>query len=334
MRAIERILVVADPTAPGDPAAQPAARRGFDLARRLNAEIRLFVVCDYNEYLAGARLLDPASLQRAQDEYVEGKRAWLERLASALDARSLRVSLEMAWARPLHNGITRQVLRYQPDLVLKDTHPHPAMERALFTNTDWQLIRECPAPLLLVRSEEWRERPRILAAVDPMNENDKPAALDASILDIAGHLAQATGGELHVLHVFELIERIAALEGNYVPVATPTAEIAQRFEATHRQALDRLVSGRNIPRERVQMRAGEVRRELREVARTLPASLVVMGAVARGRLERVFVGSTAEQVLDSLPCDVLVVKPEGFRTPVGLVAEAGVFEVAPAQENR
>ncbi len=39
------------------------------------------------------------------------------------------------------------------------------------------------------------------------------------------------------------------------------------------------------------------------------ATLVVMGAVSRSGLERLFVGSTAEHVLDDLACDVLIVKP-------------------------
>jgi nucleotide-binding universal stress UspA family protein len=34
--------------------------------------------------------------------------------------------------------------------------------------------------------------------------------------------------------------------------------------------------------------------------------------VSRSRLQQLFVGSTAELVLDRLPCDVLVVKPPGL----------------------
>ncbi len=48
------------------------------------------------------------------------------------------------------------------------------------------------------------------------------------------------------------------------------------------------------------------------LARTLGADLVVMGAVSRSGLKRVFIGNTAERVLDALPCDVLVVKPSRF----------------------
>jgi universal stress protein E len=40
------------------------------------------------------------------------------------------------------------------------------------------------------------------------------------------------------------------------------------------------------------------------------ADLVVMGAVSRSGLKRLALGSTAERVLDFLPCDVLVVKPD------------------------
>jgi universal stress protein E len=41
-----------------------------------------------------------------------------------------------------------------------------------------------------------------------------------------------------------------------------------------------------------------------------------MGAVSRSGLKRVFIGNTAERVLDALPCDVLVVKPAHFASRV------------------
>ena len=37
-----------------------------------------------------------------------------------------------------------------------------------------------------------------------------------------------------------------------------------------------------------------------------------MGAVSRSGLQRIFIGSTAERVLDRLPCDLIVVKRPGF----------------------
>jgi len=41
-----------------------------------------------------------------------------------------------------------------------------------------------------------------------------------------------------------------------------------------------------------------------------------MGAVARNRWKRLFIGATAERTLEYLPCDLLIVKPDWFKTPV------------------
>jgi universal stress protein E len=324
MKDVKRILVVADPTKGSDVHAQRALRRGIDLARQLVAELRVVAVCDYNDYLQGSRLLDLDGLESAWRDYAACKHAWLEGIVKSAGAGSLRVSVEVAWDRPLHEGITRQVLRYNPDLVLKDTHHHPAIERALFTNTDWHLIRECPAPLMLVRTDAWAGGSKVLAAVDPLHEKDEPAALDRKILDTASYVAQALGRELHVLHVIEPIEAMVSLEEGYVPIAPPVDEIKRKLRAQHDHALRLLLAERSLPPGRMHLRSGSVRGELVAAARELPAALVVMGAIARSALKRVFLGSTAERVLESIPCDVLIVKPDGFRCPVELYESESV----------
>jgi nucleotide-binding universal stress UspA family protein len=44
----------------------------------------------------------------------------------------------------------------------------------------------------------------------------------------------------------------------------------------------------------------------------LRSAIVVMGAVSRSGLKRLFIGDTASETIDSLQADVLVVKPGGF----------------------
>jgi universal stress protein E len=51
---------------------------------------------------------------------------------------------------------------------------------------------------------------------------------------------------------------------------------------------------------------------LPRVAAEDQVDLVVMGAVSRSRLREVFIGSTAERVLDRLPCDVLVIRSADY----------------------
>ena len=64
--------------------------------------------------------------------------------------------------------------------------------------------------------------------------------------------------------------------------------------------------------------AGLTHEELPLIAEKLTADVVVMGAVARNRWKRLFIGATAERTLEDLPCDLLIIKPDWFQTPVEL----------------
>lgn len=44
--------------------------------------------------------------------------------------------------------------------------------------------------------------------------------------------------------------------------------------------------------------------------------LLVMGSVARSGLPGLLVGNTAERILNHIGCSVLVVKPDGWKSPV------------------
>ncbi len=106
----------------------------------------------------------------------------LESLAAPLRARGLDVTTETLCADPLHVGlIDREYGKPIAGLVVKDTHHHSLAQRTFLTNTDWQLIRACPVPLLLTKGAPWGETPRIVAAVDPGHVNDKPE--DSGSLD-------------------------------------------------------------------------------------------------------------------------------------------------------
>lgn len=53
-----------------------------------------------------------------------------------------------------------------------------------------------------------------------------------------------------------------------------------------------------------------------ETGEEIHSSIVVMGAVSRSGLSRLFIGNTAERTLDLLSCDVLIVKPAQFANPL------------------
>jgi len=305
MKDLKSILVIVDPTAKEHPV---IARAGW-LAEKTGAAVELFI-CEYDQYLAGERFFDSASLEKARSGLMQRTVQRLKKLAQPLLDRGLDAAVDAVWDHPLHEGIVRKVTRAKPDLVLKDTHYHQLIRRSLFSNTDWNLIRDCRAPLMLVKPATRPQIETIIAAVDPVHERDKPAELDHDIIGTAERLAGSTGAAVHVVHAFDPAPAYAvSADAMSFPIAEPINELMQGLKRKHEQAMSDLLSRYSIPQERVHLGEGDTRDVLTTKIEELDADLIVMGAVSRSALQRLLLGSTAERVLDHVPCDLLIVKP-------------------------
>jgi universal stress protein E len=99
--------------------------------------------------------------------------------------------------------------------------------------------------------------------------------------------------------------------------ATPMPQqLSDEYVSDVRHAFASLVKPMSLPKTRQHVRPGAPVEELPLLAEEIGASVVVMGAVSRSAVRRLFIGNTAESVIDALSCDVLVVKPVDFRTDV------------------
>jgi universal stress protein E len=156
---------------------------------------------------------------------------------------------------------------------------------------------------LVVKSDGQAPYRRIVAAVDPFHTHAKPAALDAEILRVAKALqAQAGGATLAVLHCYAPLDYFGTDLG---PLPTQDAALA----AAREQAMRALCQEAGVPATAVRLVAGVPHTVLQGLQQSGEADLIVMGALARGRLAEFLIGSTAERVLHHGRGDVLVVNP-------------------------
>ncbi|MCB1671332.1 MAG: universal stress protein [Gammaproteobacteria bacterium] len=292
MLELNKILVVIEPGVE----TQPALERARQLARFADAELELFL-SDYSTYLEDGYYFDPVRARELRREHGEKNLAELEGLAGPLRENGLEVSCATAWGNPPYEEIIRRVDELKPDLVIKSTRPHERLARLLLSNEDWELIRYCPAPLLLVKDRDWSTQPGFVAAVDPEHSHDKPAALDHKLVRAALELARVANGSVHLYHCTHL----PPLSGMY--------PIESDFQVDTAKVKD-LGAQHNIPDEHCYVSDVEITRSLPELTSLIQASVVVMGAVSRSRLDRMLIGNTAEKVLDRLECDVLIIKPD------------------------
>jgi len=93
-------------------------------------------------------------------------------------------------------------------------------------------------------------------------------------------------------------------------------EVEEAHAAQVTRVIGKLADKAGIPRARCHIHMGEVADQLSAFARRSGTAIAVMGAVSRSAMARLFIGNTAERALDRVSCDVLIVKPRGFRSTV------------------
>lgn len=307
MNRLGKILVGIDPHAES----MAAAALGARLAAGSGAALELFTPV-YNSQVTLAHFPNRESLQHARDSLVQRH---VERLTGHVPELGLDCPVEChaAWDHPPEEALIRRVLERGADLLVVALPEGSGAGGRPLSAAQWQLVRHCPSSVLLTRGRAWRERPTVVAAIDPGGRHGRRDELDIRILQVAERLADCAGGVTHVFHAWQksLRARIGETE---LPLAAALPETDA--EEHHRETVYAVLGAADASPARVSFAEGRPETALPEYCREAGADVVVMGAIARNPFGRIFIGSTAERVLDQLPCDLLVVKPEAFRTPV------------------
>ena len=304
-------------------------RKAAEIARAANATLELFHAVDIpartDRAAAGLPAGTVGKLAMTKLRIAEQRLRQFARLSSL---RGVEVTPHVSADYPAHEAVVRRAERIRADLVIAGTRPHGFAKRLFLRNTDWELIRRCSCPLLLVKSTRSYTGSTVLAAVDPFHTHAKPADLDVRLLEVGKTVSQLFKGSLHVFHAYTpLVELVPLPTALAIPaIAPPEAEKAHVELVASEVA--RLADAAGVPRSARHLRMGVTASELCDVAKRTRAGLVVMGAVSRSRLRRIFVGSTAERALDELRCDVLIVKPVGFKPAIGPRASAATSRKA------
>jgi nucleotide-binding universal stress UspA family protein len=223
--------------------------------------------------------------------------------------------------------VIRAVLRNGHDLVIKIAENAAFMKR-LFGSDDMHLLRKCPCPLWLMKTQDKSNYSCILAAVDfdPLKTDEVQQALNRNILELAGSLALSDFAALHLIHTWEAFaESVMRARSDVKPESLFAYDEKERL--LHQQGLNMLsatlrdrigTDAYNYISPSLHLLKGPARKMIPESAVKLNADLVVMGTVARTGIPGLIIGNTAEAILGQLRCSVLAVKPPGFTVPVKL----------------
>lgn len=292
-----------------DPAMRPTAatRRALEIARRAKAKIHLCMPVFDARIDAAAELVHPEVERLAREQFIETRLRWLAAWCPELVEQGIEASCEVIWAKAAHEALLARVIEMSPDLVVKDLVRESFLRRwSVVRSAESRLARLCPAPLMLVQEDAQALPARIGVAVDPSHPHARPTELDDAVVQAAVPLAMLANAPLELMHVFP---HRRGYEGRTTPLDAKIEDL-RREDA---DAFAAFAARYSVPADRRSLLSGEPAEELLRHAEDKRLGLLVIGSQYLTAVDRFLLGSTAESLITQAPCDLLLIRPRGFR---------------------
>jgi len=295
MQPVSSILVVVDRS----PAAADAVAKAVLLARKFQARIELFM-CDAERAYALSQAYVPRGVEEARHACLTDTRRYLEGLKQVAEAADVPTTIDAACESPLYEAIVRKVMRERPDVVIKNAAQVSGQHRVRFDSTDWQLMRTCPATLMLTRGRAWKSPPRFAAAIDISAAES--AGLAKGILRAAELLVSCAGGELDVVY------------------AEPV-DLGDDERESGGLTLQSLVGEVSAAKPHVHVLAGNPEVSLPGFTKRRGYDAILLGALTHQPGYTAQVGTLTSRLVEALDSDFILVKPSEYRSPIGQHAQ-------------
>ncbi|KMV73377.1 universal stress protein UspE [Rosenbergiella epipactidis] len=304
MTQYKNILVAIDP----DQDDQPALRRAVYLNHRLGGKITAFLaIYDLSYELTTALATEERESMR--QEMIQQRTEWLRYQARVYIESGVDIVLKVIWHNRQQEAILQEIETGGYDLVLKMAHQYDRLEAVIFTPTDWQILRKSPCPVWMVKDQPWPEDATAVVAVNLVSDDQQHDDLNRKLVRETQALAsQVNQTAVRLVGAYPITPVNLAIE-------LPDFDAQSYSDAVrgqHLLAMKALRQPFSIDSADTYVEQGEPEEVIPEIAAQLNAGVVVLGNFGRTGLSAAFLGNTAEQVIDHLRCDLLVIRPDAL----------------------
>ena len=243
-------------------------------------------------------------------ESIAAKQAAVDKLVTPYKEMGYRITTSVIQIHRLYEDIIKSARDYKADFVFKSVRQHAPLKRMFYTSTDWNLIRMCPTALLLVRDQGKVRGKPVIASVNIDDEDPEHQELNRIVLAQANALAEVLGAKVHLIYAYGP----AVVMGDG---ADPMAyQIAKDKHDSEFKKAKALASANNVLASNTKLREGTPETIVTEYGEEISAGIIVLGTVARSGASGLFIGNTAESMLEKTHRDMFVIKLESFVSPV------------------
>lgn len=276
---IQRILLITNLA----PHADRAMERAIQMARQFGSELAVLYAIQSDSTSDRANPLD-----RLDPHDIEAElRRYVATFPGGGDVSPVVATIKGSVAE----AAASYARLWAPDLMVCGAHASDALADFFKVSTVERISVASPAPLLVVRNKPFGPYASALVPVE--------------FSEISRHALETTmaimpEGVIQLLHVFDVPAAAAVVQAPHRKLnVTAFADDFRTLTAgldMGRRAVTRSVS------------EGMPKREIVTAALADPSDLIVMGTTGRKGLGRAVMGSTAHEVLERLPTDVLLVR--------------------------
>lgn len=327
MNTLRNILCVIEPTDDS----LSALKQSLSLAQAHQARLSIASCVNISNIiipLTGDRKLT----NKLCDDYIASKRRALDRFV-VKHANGFDCQVQLIEGIPFIE-ITRSVIAKDYDLLVKSAAPTSWSNR-VFGSEDMHLLRKCPCPVLIIKSDYNGPFRKILATVD-LSDSDNDLEdesrvqlqLNQQVLQLSSMLALADSSELHIGCAWEAYGEEFYRYGAFAQLSEEEVDsYVDDARRTVKQNLELAIHDLNAvigPEASgfldlvTHMQKGSPEQEIPAMVAKYDIDLIVMGTVARTGIPGLLMGNTAESILQQVDCSVLAIKPEGFISPIKL----------------
>jgi len=291
---MRELLVIADQKS----GSNPAFMHALEVAKNTGAKIE-YVGFVHAAGVDSSEILSQSEKRKIHHKFIDDKLEQIEGFLTKIDLGDVRVNADVVWERSFESWVTARCSQKSFDLIFKTGH---RSESTTHEPSDWQLMRHCPDPVMIVGEKPWKEGGVVLAALDLGSEKEKALKLNEEILRYSFILAKATNSVVHACYSISMPSALAKLE----------FFDSQDYERKMKESIDpiiaKLIEDGGLNKDTLHLVTGRPAKEILRIADKIDSDVIVMGNKTRTSLRGRLLGNTAKSILQDFSADIVVVK--------------------------
>jgi nucleotide-binding universal stress UspA family protein len=276
-----------------------ALDRAIALAKTSGATLHLLHA--YEVPLGSIPIYDIQVPQSMLDAVRDASARRMEKARARAEAAGVACQVHLT-ASPPTPAIVDTARALHADLIVMGTRGLSGFQHVLLGSNAERTVRLAPCPVLTLKPDTAAKAKfaRILAPVDFSKQGEAALAL-------AIELAREHGGEVHLLHAYDIPAGVAMGYGGAIPQS-----VWDGIEAGARASLDKLAEPLKSAgvRFKTHLSIGPGTDAILETAKAEKVDVIVMGTHGRRGFHHLLLGSVAERTLRLATCPVLTIRSQ------------------------